>query len=238
MSSSRVVRVHARDEVAAQSLRDGIAQIQSELKVTPDFAPEVEEAATRAAADPRLPDLDRTDLPFVTIDPAVVDGSRPGAPHRARGHRLRRALRDRRRRGVRRSRVTRSTSPPTSAARRCTARTPRSRCIPTSLSEGAASLLPDQVRPALLWTIHVDDTGEGTDVHVERARVRLDGQARLRGRAAGGRRRHGRRGADAAQGGRRAPAPARGRARRHLAPAARAGGRGDAATTGRWSSAR
>jgi exoribonuclease R len=43
---------------------------------------------------------------------------------------------------------------------------------PTSLSEGAASLLPDQVRPALLWTIHVDETGEGTDVHVERARVR------------------------------------------------------------------
>ncbi len=43
---------------------------------------------------------------------------------------------------------------------------------PTSLSEDAASLLPDQVRPALLWTIHVDETGEGTDVHVERARVR------------------------------------------------------------------
>src|SRR5262245_61941298 len=70
MSSSRVVRVHARDEVAAQSLRDGITRIQSELEVTPDFPPEVEEAATRAGASPRLPDLDRTDLPFVTIDPA------------------------------------------------------------------------------------------------------------------------------------------------------------------------
>src|SRR6476619_8633826 len=33
-------------------------------------------------------------------------------------------------------------------------------------------MLPDQVRPALLWTIHVDETGEGTEVHVERARVR------------------------------------------------------------------
>jgi len=39
MSSSRVVRVHARDEVAARSLRDGIATIQAELKVTPDFPP-------------------------------------------------------------------------------------------------------------------------------------------------------------------------------------------------------
>ena len=35
---------------------------------------------------------------------------------------------------------------------------------PTVLSEGAASLLPDQVRPALLWTIRLDATGEGTDV--------------------------------------------------------------------------
>ncbi len=43
---------------------------------------------------------------------------------------------------------------------------------PKSLSEGAASLLPEQVRPALLWTIRVDATGEGTDVTVERALVR------------------------------------------------------------------
>ena len=43
---------------------------------------------------------------------------------------------------------------------------------PTAISEDAASLLPDQVRPALLWTIRVDDTGEGTEVKVERARVR------------------------------------------------------------------
>ena len=69
MSSSRVVRVHAGDQVGAQTLRDGIAKIQSELEVSPAFAPEVEEAARRAAAAPRLPDLDRTDLPLVTIDP-------------------------------------------------------------------------------------------------------------------------------------------------------------------------
>ena len=46
MSSSRVVRVHTGDRVGAQSLRDGIAKIQSELKVSPAFAPEVEESAT------------------------------------------------------------------------------------------------------------------------------------------------------------------------------------------------
>jgi exoribonuclease R len=43
---------------------------------------------------------------------------------------------------------------------------------PLSLSEDAASLLPDEDRPALLWTIKVDATGEGTDVEVVRARVR------------------------------------------------------------------
>lgn len=43
---------------------------------------------------------------------------------------------------------------------------------PKVLSEDAASLLPDVVRPALLWTIRVDAGGEGTDIHVERARVR------------------------------------------------------------------
>ncbi len=47
---------------------------------------------------------------------------------------------------------------------------------PPVLSEGAASLLPDEVRPALLWTIKVDDTGEGLDVQVERALVRSRAQ--------------------------------------------------------------
>jgi exoribonuclease R len=43
---------------------------------------------------------------------------------------------------------------------------------PRSISEDAASLLPGQVRPALLWTIRVDADGGRTDVHVERALVR------------------------------------------------------------------
>src|SRR3954469_16262237 len=70
MPSSRVVRVRTVDDgVAADRLRAGIRRIQDELAVTPEFPPEVEEAARAAAESPRLPDLDRTDLPFVTIDP-------------------------------------------------------------------------------------------------------------------------------------------------------------------------
>src|SRR3954470_9200054 len=175
MSSSRVVRVHARDEVASRSLRDGIATIQEELHVSPDFAPEVEEAAQRAAQSPRLPDLDRTDLPFVTIDPASSQDL-DQALHLERdgsGYVVHYAIAD----------VAAFVTPgdPIDVASHERGETlygadSKVPLHPTSLSEGAASLLPDQVRPALLWTIHVDDTGEGTDVHVERARVRSTAQ--------------------------------------------------------------
>ncbi|HEX2133302.1 MAG TPA: RNB domain-containing ribonuclease [Actinophytocola sp.] len=43
---------------------------------------------------------------------------------------------------------------------------------PTVLSEGAASLLPDQVRPAALWTLRCSADGELTSSHVQRAVVR------------------------------------------------------------------
>jgi exoribonuclease R len=171
MSSSRVVRVHAGDEVGARSLRDGITKIQAELKVSPVFPPEVEEAARRAAAQPRLPDLDRTDLPFVTIDPPssmdldqALHFARDGA-----GYVVHYAIAD----------LAAFIEPgdPVDLAANQRGETlygadTKVPLHPTVISEGAASLLPDQIRPALLWTIHLDETGEGTDVQVERARVR------------------------------------------------------------------
>jgi len=171
MSSSRVVRVHAEDAVGARTLRDGIARIQTELKVTPDFPPEVEEAARRAAEQPRLPDLDRTDIAFVTIDPqGSMDLDQ--ALHLERdgdGYVVHYAIADV-------AAFIEAGDPIDVAANE------RGETLygagstvplhPLVLSEGAASLLPDEVRPALLWTIKVDDTGEGTDVQVERARVR------------------------------------------------------------------
>src|SRR3954466_14240337 len=171
MSSSRVVRVHVGDEVAARTLREGIEAIRSQLNVSPDFAPEVEEAARRAAEAPRLPDLDRTDLPFVTIDPASSQDL-DQALHLERdgsGYVVHYAIAD----------VAAFVSPgdPVDLASRERGETlygadSKVPLHPTVLSEGAASLLPGEVRPALLWTIHVDDSGEGTDVQVERARVR------------------------------------------------------------------
>ncbi|MFC6286801.1 RNB domain-containing ribonuclease [Nocardioides sp. GCM10027113] len=176
MTTQRVVRVRRDGEgVAAARLREGVARIQEELEVTPVFPPEVEQAAAKAAAAPRLPDLDRTELPFVTIDPpgsmdldqalhlerdgagyvvhyAIADVAAfvtPGDPVDEESHRRGETLYG-----------ADSTVP----------------LHPRALSEDGASLLPDRVRPALLWTMRVDETGEGTDVHVERALVRSTAQ--------------------------------------------------------------
>jgi exoribonuclease R len=172
MTSNRVIRVgRADDGVAAQALRQGIAHIQEELEVSPVFPPEVEDTAAKAAANPRLPSLDRTDLPFVTIDPPSSmdldqamhlerDGSgyvvhyaiadlaafiTPGDPVDVEAHRRGESLYG-----------ADSTVP----------------LHPRVLSEAAASLLPGEVRPALLWTIRLDDDGEATSAFVERALVR------------------------------------------------------------------
>src|SRR6201999_3230962 len=146
---------------AAQALREGIAKIQTDLKVTPEFPADVEEAARRAAAAPRLPDLDHTDIPFVTIDPASsMDLDQ--ALHIARegsGYVVHYAIAD--------VAAFVSAGDPVDLAAHERGETlygadSKIPLHPTSLSEGAASLLPDQLRPALVWTIHVDELGEGT----------------------------------------------------------------------------
>ncbi|WP_028661015.1 RNB domain-containing ribonuclease [Nocardioides insulae] len=174
MPSQRVIRVRTvHDGVAATSLREGIAAIRAEQGIRPEFAPEVEEAAAAAAAAPRLPDLDRTDLDLITIDP---EGSLDldQAVHLTRagdggGFLVHYAIAD----------VAAFVSPgdpvDLEAQRRGEtyyAADSKVPLHPTVLSEDAASLLPDRVRPALLWTIRVDARGEGTGVQVERALVR------------------------------------------------------------------
>ena len=87
---------------------------------------------------------------------------------------------------------------------------------PKVLSEDAASLLPDQVRPALLWTIRLDSDGSRTDVEVERALVRSTAKLTYQEAQRVHRRRHGLGVAPAAQGGRAPAADPRGGPRRHL----------------------
>ena len=174
--ASRVVRVRSTDDgVAAHTLREGIAAIQAEMKVSPEFPEEVEKAAAAAAADPRLPELDRTDIPFVTVDP---EGARDldQALHLERsgdGFLVHYAIADLA------AFITPGDPVDVEANRRgetlygADSKVP---LHPTAISEDAGSLLPDQVRPALLWSITLDATGEGTDVTVERALVRSRAQ--------------------------------------------------------------
>src|SRR5690349_6087157 len=176
MPSNRVVKVRSSgDSVTAQEMRDGIAAIQAELEVTPTFPESVERAAAEAAAAPRLPELDRTDIPFVTIDPESARDL-DQAMHIERsgdGYVVHYAIADVA------AFVTPGDPVDVEANRRGETLYGADSKIPlhpTVLSEGAASLLPDEVRPALLWTIRVDAEGAFTDVHVERAVVRSTAQ--------------------------------------------------------------
>ncbi|WP_432479336.1 RNB domain-containing ribonuclease [Nocardioides sp. GXQ0305] len=178
MASSRVVRVRSRSEAddgVAAELRRGVGRIQAEMEVTPDFPDEVEQAARAAAAAPRLPGLDRTDLELVTIDPPSARDL-DQALHLERdgdGYVVHYAIAD----------VAAFVSPgdPVDVEAHLRGETlygadGKVPLHPTVLSEEAASLLPDQDRPALLWTITCDETGEGIDVTVERALVRSRAQ--------------------------------------------------------------
>ncbi|QIK76065.1 RNB domain-containing ribonuclease [Nocardioides piscis] len=172
MASNRVITVRgSSDSVTGAALRDGIRAIQEELTVSPDFPAEVEEAATRAAAQPRLPELDLTDLPFVTIDPESAQDLDQAMflERKEDGYLVHYAIADLS------AFITPGDPVDVEANRRgetlygADSKVP---LHPKAISEDAGSLLPDQVRPALVWHIDVDATGEGTAVTLERALVK------------------------------------------------------------------
>jgi VacB/RNase II family 3'-5' exoribonuclease len=168
MTTTRRLRIpHPHDA----AIERGIADIKHEQALPPAFPAEVEAAAAQAASAPRMPELDRTDIAFVTIDPpdAMDLDQALYVERRVGGYRVYYAIAD----------VAAFVEPggaiDIEAHKRgetlygADAKIP---LHPRVLSEAAASLLPDQVRPALLWTIELDATGEGTTVDVRRARVR------------------------------------------------------------------
>ncbi|MFT3834798.1 MAG: RNB domain-containing ribonuclease [Micropruina sp.] len=158
------------DEVPAP-LRQGLAQLRDSLGVPDVFEESVLTEAERAAAGVRLPDRDLTEVPFVTIDPeGSVDLDQ--AVHIARdgdGYLVRYAIAD----------VAAFVAPGGAIDAECHQRVEtlyapnrRTPLHPEVLSEGAASLLPDVVRPALVWEIRLDAAGAPTASTVARARVR------------------------------------------------------------------
>jgi exoribonuclease R len=168
MSTTRRLRAN---RPAVPALEPGVARIRAELGLPYAFPADGEAAAREAGAHPRLPAEDRDDIPFVTVDPpGAMDLDQ--ALHVARdgdGYVLHYAIAD----------VAAFVAPgdpvDLEANRRGETLYGAEDKIPLHprvLSEDAASLLPDRRRPALLWTIKVDATGEGTSVDVRRAMVR------------------------------------------------------------------
>ncbi|MFD0419794.1 RNB domain-containing ribonuclease [Streptomyces sp. NPDC127108] len=157
---------------AEAPLRAALRDLRAELDVPETFPADVLAEAERAAAAPRLPDEDATGVPFFTVDPPTsVDLDQ--AMHLSRwqggGFRVRYAIAD----------VAAYVTPggplDAEAHRRVTTlyfpdgKVP---LHPTPLSEGAASLLPDQTCPAVLWTLDLDADGRTAHTDVRRALVR------------------------------------------------------------------
>jgi exoribonuclease R len=153
-------------------LAAGLDAIREELDVPGEFPPEAQAEAEEAARAPHPDREDRRDVELFTIDPpgsmdldqAMALARRPGG-----GYTVRYAIAD-----------VGAFVTPGGALDREAHRRVLTRYLPDGnaplhprvLSEGAASLLPGQDRPAVLWTIELDGDGERTAVDVRRALVR------------------------------------------------------------------
>jgi len=147
--------------------------LRRELKLPDSYPPDAQREAERAASQPGPGErADRTDIPFVTIDPATSQDldqamclrRRPGG-----GYRVHYAIADV-------AWFVRA-APALEAEtwrRGQTVYLPDGKVPlhPPVLSEGAASLLAGQVRPAVVWTVDLDADGAPVAVHLERALVR------------------------------------------------------------------
>jgi exoribonuclease R len=169
MPSPRLVPPLADDAVTR-----GLVAIRRELRIEPAFTPEVLDAARAAGArtvGPGPGRRDATAIPFVTIDPAGstdLDQAYHARRHDD-GYRVHYAIAD--------VAAFVDLGGPIAAealARGVTLYAPDERAplYPAPLGEAAASLLPDGVRPALLWTLDLDVDGSLVEARVERAAVR------------------------------------------------------------------
>ena len=173
MAAARVPRggTATAAEPAPQRWAD-FSALRAELNLPVDFPAAVLTEAEQAVARPSTGDrLDATDLPLVTVDP-------PGAKdldqavllrRRARGYRVHYAIAD-----------VAAFVRPGGALDAEVRRRGQTLYLPDGnvplhpplLSEGAASLLPDQVRPAVLWTVDLDPDGLAVRAEPRRALVR------------------------------------------------------------------
>lgn len=179
------VSLHPRDgSIAADELRHLLDALVERSEVPVEFPAEVLAAAEAAAAGPGAPDrtdhseradrsgrVDRTDVEFVTLDPASSTDL-DQAMHLSRegdGYRVLYAIADV-------PSFVELDGPIDAETRRRgeTVYLPDRRISlhPEMLSEGVASILPEQDTPAFVWTFALDATGAVTGTTLERALVR------------------------------------------------------------------
>ncbi|MEU1418695.1 RNB domain-containing ribonuclease [Kitasatospora sp. NPDC005751] len=165
----RKLRVKAADSARINA---ELAELRARLEIRTGWPEAVLAEAERAAESPRLPEYDATDLPLFTVDPpgsrdldqAMHLAHRPGG-----GYRVHYAIAD----------VAAFVRPggaiDAEARRRVqTLYFPDHRVPlhPARLSEDAASLLPGETRPALLWQLDLDTDGAVVLADLRRALVR------------------------------------------------------------------
>ncbi|WP_433547911.1 RNB domain-containing ribonuclease [Streptomyces sp. CA-294286] len=178
--------IHVTGAAEAAPLRAALRELRTTLDLPADpagpdaFPPEVLAEAERAAKNPRPPSdpyhlaepYDARDLPLFTVDPPSstdLDQAMHLARRKGGGFRVHYAIAD----------VAAFVVPggalDAEAHRRVTTLYFPDEKVPLhprSLSEGAASLLPDRTRPALLWRIDLDEEGTAVATDVRRALVR------------------------------------------------------------------
>ncbi|UUN26608.1 RNB domain-containing ribonuclease [Streptomyces sp. FIT100] len=157
---------------AEAPLLAALCALRTALDVPDGFPAEVLAEAERAAREPRLPDRDATSVPFFTIDPPTstdLDQAMHLERRTGGGYRVRYAIVD-----VAAFVRPGGTLDAEAHRRALTLYFPDDKVPlhPAVLSEGAASLLPDQTCPALLWTIDLDADGRTVSTDVRRALVR------------------------------------------------------------------
>ncbi len=164
---ARRVRIVPPDSAAIAA---SLAELRDDLDVSLEFPAEVTADAESSVGSPRLPDADETGIHFVTIDPpeSMDLDQALHLERRGDGYRVQYAIAD----------VAAFVDPggpmDQEAHRRgqtLYAPDENARLYPPQLSEGAGSLLPGETRPALLWTMELDASGEGVEVDVRRALI-------------------------------------------------------------------
>ncbi|MCC3773174.1 RNB domain-containing ribonuclease, partial [Streptomyces sp. UNOC14_S4] len=164
-------QIHVTD-ADGTPLRVALRESRARSGMPTAFPADVLQEAAAVARRPRLPTRDATDLPLFTIDPPAskdLDQAVFLARRAAGGFRVHYAIAD----------VTAFVLPGSALDAEAHRRVMtyyypdvRVPLHPDVLGEGAASLLPDHTRPALLWELDLDTDGRVVRTDVRRALVR------------------------------------------------------------------